>query len=175
MGHIRATEFSKGSNPTITRKFIKTWKDEIVLVGNQRMEVSGDIIAEEMGLDMEGINFYWDRKLSDRGVDEFADSAKEHNRLVKIGNSYFSPRSILHPWIFFMFLVIEYLTLDSHFTKIYGHHFMLVNHFRHRVRIYFPFYLRQSLGNSILVFQNDPEGDHAYHEGLMVLIMNLLK
>ena len=74
-----------------------------------------------------------------------------------------------------MFVVIEYLTLDGRFTKIFGHHFMLVNYFKHRVRISFPFYLRQLLDYMILSIQNDPEGDHAFHEGLMVLIMNLLK
>ena len=52
---------------------------------------------------------------------------------------------------------------------------MLVNHFRHRVRLNLPFYLRQSLGNTILAIQNDPEGDRVCHEGLMVLVMNLLK
>ena len=56
-----------------------------------------------------------------------------------------------------------------------GHYFMLVNHFRHGIRINLPFYLRQSLGNSILAFQNDLNGDHIFYEGLMVLIMNLPK
>ena len=108
-------------------------------------------------------------------VDEFEDSTKEFNRLVKICNSYFNPSSILHHWVCVMFVIIEYLNLDGCFTKIYGHHFMFVNHFRHRVRINFPFYLRKSLGNSILAFKNDFEGDHACHEGLIFLIMNLLK
>ena len=74
-----------------------------------------------------------------------------------------------------LFVIIEYLTLDGHFRKLYGHHFMLINHFRHGIRINMPFYLRQSLGYSILALQNDLDGDHACHEGLMVLIMNLLK
>ena len=29
--------------------------------------------------------------------------------------------------------------------------------------------------NTMLSIQNDPKGDHAYHEGLTVLVMNLLK
>lgn len=165
----------KGSNPSITRQFIKTWKDGSILVGNQRMEVTEDIIVEATCLDTEGINFYRDRKLSDRVVEEFAKTAKERNRLVKICNSYFRPGSISRPWRFVMFVVIEYLTLDDRFTKIFGYHFMLVNYFRHRVRLNLPFYLRQSLGTTILAIQNDPEGGHACHEGLMVLVMNLLK
>ena len=73
-----------------------------------------------------------------------------------------------------VFVIIEYLTLDGWFKKVYGHYFMLVNPFRHGIRINLPFYLRQSLGNSMLAFQNNPDGDHVFHEGLMVLIMNLL-
>ena len=132
----------KGNNLAITQQFIKTWRDGIVLVGNQRMEVSEDIIAEATGLEMEEINFYQDWKLSDRVVDKFAHLAKERNRLVKIGNSYFNLASISHPWRFVVFVIIEYLTLDGCFTKIYGHHFMLFNHFRHGIRINLPFYLR---------------------------------
>lgn len=48
----------KGSNPAITRQFIKTWKDGSISVGNQRMDVTEDIIVEAMGLDTEGISFY---------------------------------------------------------------------------------------------------------------------
>lgn len=55
----------KGSNLTITHQFIKTWKNGRILVGNHRMEVTKDIIAEATGLDMYGINFYRDRKLFD--------------------------------------------------------------------------------------------------------------
>ena len=70
---------------------------------------------------------------------------------------------------------MEYLTLDRRFTKLYGYHFMLANHFWHDVRINFPFYLLQSLSISTQAIQNDLNGEHVCHEGLMVLIMNLLK
>ena len=111
--------------------------------------MTNEVIAEATRLDMEGINFYWDRKLSDRAIDEFVDSAKERNRLVKISNSYFNLASVSWPWRFMLFVIIEYLTLDGIFTKLYSYHFMLANHFRHGIRINFPFYLRQSLGLSI--------------------------
>ena len=106
------------------------------------MEVLEDIIVKVMGLDMEGINFYHDRKLSDRAIDEFMDSAKERNRLVKISNSYYNLASVSRSYRFVLFVIIEYLTLDGHFTKLYGYHFMLVNHFRHSIRLNFLFYLR---------------------------------
>lgn len=93
---------------------------------------------------------------------------------MKIGNSYFNHASISRPWRFILFVIMEYLTLDGQFTKLYGYHFMLANHFRHDVRINFPFYLKQSLSLSIQETQNDPNREHVFHEGLMVLIMNVL-
>ena len=84
----------KGNNPVITQQFIKTWRDGSILVKNHRMEVSDEIIVEAMRLDMEGINFYQNRKLSDRAIDEFVELVNERNQLVKISNSYFNLASI---------------------------------------------------------------------------------
>ena len=58
------------------------------------MEVIEDVIATAMRLEMDGINFYQERKLSDRAIDEFVDSKHEKSRLVKIGNSYINPTSV---------------------------------------------------------------------------------
>ena len=131
--------------------------------------------VEDIGLGVDGMNFYRDKKVSNKVVNKFAEIAKERKHLVKISNSYFSSNNISCPWRFVLFSLIEYVTLDGCFTKICGHHFMLVNHFRHGLRIDFPFYLCQSLGSTNLTLSNDLEGDHAFHEGLMVLIINLLK
>lgn len=51
----------------------------------------------------------------------------------------------------------------------------MANHFRHNFRVNLPSYLLQSLSNSTLAIQRDPTGEHACHEGLMVLVMNVLK
>lgn len=74
-----------------------------------------------------------------------------------------------------LFVIMEYLTRDGQFTKLYGYHFMLANHFRHGIRINFPFYFRQSLCFSIQAIQNYLNGEHVCHEELVVLIMNVLK
>ena len=47
------------------------------MVGNQRMEVIKEVIAEAMGLELEGLNFYREQKLFDRVVDDFVDSKLE--------------------------------------------------------------------------------------------------
>ena len=48
----------KGNNPTITQQFIKTLRDNSIMVGNQRMEVTEEVIVEAIGLDMDDIKFY---------------------------------------------------------------------------------------------------------------------
>ena len=35
------------------------------------MDMIEEVIEEAMGMDMDGINFYRDRKLSDRAIDKF--------------------------------------------------------------------------------------------------------
>lgn len=37
------------------------------------MEVTEEVIAEATGLDMNGINFYQDRKLLDKAIDKFVE------------------------------------------------------------------------------------------------------
>ena len=89
-----------GGNPTITQQFLKTWKEGLIMVGNQCMEIIEEVIVEAMGLDLEGLNFYREWKLSNRVVDDFVDSETEKARLVKIGKSFINPASISRPWRF---------------------------------------------------------------------------
>ena len=91
------------------------------------MEVTEDVIAKATGLELDGINFYREQKLSDRPVNEFLESEHEKICLVKIGNSYINMASVSHPWHFVSFMIMEYLTLDGRFMKCYGYHFMLAN------------------------------------------------
>lgn len=86
-----------GGNLNIMQHFIKTWREISVMVGNQRMEITVEVIAEAMGLEMEGLNFYRERKLSDRAIAEFADSKVEKSRMIKVGKSYINPALISHP------------------------------------------------------------------------------
>ena len=47
------------------------------MVGNQHMEVTKEVIVEATGLEMDDINFYQERKLSDRAIDEFVELEHE--------------------------------------------------------------------------------------------------
>ena len=51
------------------------------------MDIMEDIIAEATSLHIEGINFYRDSNLSDSAIEEFVETTKERNRLVKIANA----------------------------------------------------------------------------------------
>ena len=63
----------KGNNPAITLQFVKSWKDISVMVGNQRMYVTEEIIAEATGLELVGINYYRERKLSDKAIEDIVE------------------------------------------------------------------------------------------------------
>ena len=139
------------------------------------MEISEEVIVETTGLELEGINFYREKKLLDRAIKEFVDSKLEKSHLVKIVKSYINLASISCPWHFVLFVIMEYITLDGRFMKCYGYHFMLANHFRPSVKINFPYYLKQSLSIFVQGIHKDPNGEHVCHESLMVLIMNVLK
>ena len=87
------------------------------MVGNQRMEVTEEVMAKATGLELEGLNFYREQKLSDRSVDDFVDFEMEKACLVKIAKSFINLASISYPWKFVMFFIMEYLMLDGRFTK----------------------------------------------------------
>lgn len=70
---------------------------------------------------------------------------------------------------------MKFFTLDGRFTKIYGHHFVLLNHFRHNEKISFPFYLLSSLSASIFDFKENPHVNPVLHQGLISLIYKQLK
>ena len=69
------------------------------------------MIVEAIGLGVDGMNFYRDRKVLDKVMIEFVETTKERNYLVKISNSYFSSNRISSPWRFVYFVLIKYVTL----------------------------------------------------------------
>lgn len=65
---------------------------------------------------------------------------------------------------------MEYLTLDCHSTRVYGHHFVIMNHFRHGVKMSFLFYLMSILRANFNDHKKNPSKFPILHEGLLVLI-----
>ena len=62
------------------------------------MEVTVETIAEAIGLDLDGMNFYRERNILDKAIDDIAKTEQERNRLVKIGTSYFNLAFVSCSW-----------------------------------------------------------------------------
>lgn len=60
--------------------------------------------------------------------------------------------------------------MDGHFTRVYSYHFSLLNHFRYKVRVSFPYYLLYSLRKSLDDHKKNPKGFPILHTGLIRLI-----
>ncbi|XP_059066974.1 uncharacterized protein LOC131858067 [Cryptomeria japonica] len=119
-----------GKDPAVTKHFIKNWKNGKILVGSHMMIVDEEIIAEATMI-TEGMKFYRDRSIFDKAADKFHVTDDERKKMVKVDSSYHSPKQICRPWRFVLFATITYITLDGRFTRAYGHHFVLLNYFRH--------------------------------------------
>ena len=68
----------------------------------------------------------------------------------------------------------EYFILDGRAKHVHKFHFVFLNHFRHKDRIFFPFYLRFSLLHSLQAHRKK-ESHSILHEGLILLIENYCK
>lgn len=66
---------------------------------------------------------------------------------------------------------MEYITVDGHFTIVYGYHFSLLNHFCNKVMISLPYYLRYSLKKSLEDNKKNPNRFSILHTGLIRLIV----
>lgn len=127
------------------------------------------VIAKVIDLSINGIIFFKDKKFSEAATNNFL-KGKEKNRLVKSlkGENDTSPIKLL--WAVVLKVLMQYLSLDGCFTRMYGHHFVLLNDFRHKSKISFPFYLWSLLDSSI----KDHRKNHKsliLDEGLMLLIL----
>ena len=96
------------------------------------------------------------------------------NELVKV-DTYYEIESIKKLWRYVLKILIEYITLDSRFDRIRTHHFVLLNHFRHGVKIYFPFYLYTFMSKGIQGYKKKLVTNPALHEGLLLLVYKFLK
>ena len=62
---------------------VKSWKEGEVKIDGIDFQVNEGAIVEVMGIPIEGIKFYRDKKISLSTVKEFAKNAKEKKDLVK--------------------------------------------------------------------------------------------
>ena len=128
-----------------------------------------EVIATITKIPMEGIKFFRDKKLLANVVMDFMESEKELKVLWKI-DTYIIPDSIKKRWRYVLKAIIEYFTLDPRFDRACTHHFVILNHFWHNVRISFPHYLLTSMRKVVESFKRKPIANPALHEGLLLLI-----
>ena len=99
---------------------------------------------------------------------------EEKEALVKRG-THFLLSSIKPLWRFVLRAIIKYITLDTKFDRICTYHFVLLNHFRYGVKIFFPLYLYSSMNDNINDFKEKNTRNPALHEGLLLLIYEYFK
>lgn len=89
--------------------------------------------------------------------------------------SYYDLVRIVSHWRKVLNVLMEYATLDGRSTRVFGYHFLLLNHFKNQVRVSLPFYLASSLNASLHNHRQHPIRHFVLHEGLLVLIHGYFK
>ena len=107
-------------------------------------------------------------------VKDFVKDKYERKKLIKV-KIYYEMESIKKLWRYVLWVIIEYISLDSRFDRIKMHHFILLNHFRHGIKISFPFYLFTSMSKGIEGLKRKIIANPALHEVLLLLVYEYLK
>lgn len=126
-----------------------------------------------MGLSMAGRKFYRDKNISQNARKNFLHD-RERARIVCLDCGGYDRMQIKPIWWEVVMDLMHYFMLDARFMALYGHHFVLLNHFFHCKLVSFHFYLLSSLEEGILKFKRNPKNPYL-HEGLMLLIVDFLK
>ena len=127
-----------GFDQEVTKIMVGSWKDGRVKVNGVYFQITEEVISTISKIPIEGFKFFRDKKLSANTVKDFVESEKELKVLRKI-DTYYVPDSMKKRWRYVLRAVIEYITLDPRFDRARTHHFVILNHFRHNVRISFPY------------------------------------
>ena len=153
---------------------VNSWKDGKVKVNRTYFQITEEVIAAVAEIPREGIKFFRDKKMSMNAVDNFVKNLKEEKRLVK-SETFYEYNSIKKLWRYMLRALIEYVTLDLQFDRVRTHHFILLNHFQHGVKILFSFYLFTSLSKVLSCYKKKPSANPALHEGLLLLVYEHFK
>ena len=158
-----------GFDQEVTKSMVESWKDGRVKVNGVYFRITEEVIVTITEIPIDGFKFFRDKKLSANAVRDFVESEKELKALRKI-DTYYVPDSIKKWWRYVLRAVIEYFTFDPRFDRAPTHHFVILNHFRHKVRFSFPYYLLTSMCKAVESFKRKPIANPALHEGLLLLI-----
>ena len=153
---------------------VGSWKDGKVKVNEVSFMITKEVIVTISEIPIEGFKFFRDKKLLANAVRDFVKDAKELKALKMI-DTYYIPDTMKKLWRYVLRAIIEYITLDPRFDWAHTHHFVLLNHFRHSRKNYFPFYLLMSMTKVVESFKRKPNVNPTLHEGLLLLIYENFK
>lgn len=160
-----------GFDANVTSKFAKGLKGGRIQMFGRDFEIDEKLVVEVTSLSMEGAKFYRDRWLSDAAVKKFPKDDKERKKLAKVSKSNYDTGNIKTVWCFVLTVIMKYITLDGRVTRASGHQLVLLNHFKHKVQISFPFFLQASFNANIKEHKKNP----ILHGGLLLLIFEHIK
>lgn len=133
-----------------------------------RFKLDANLIAMVTGMPHLGLNFFRDLKVSNNVVKLFLHK-EERAKIGKAMGGYYNASNIKKIWGCVLNAIMEYITVEGHFTRVHTYHFVLLNHFRHKKRISLPYYLFRSLSRSLNKHSKNPSTP-VLHCGLIFLI-----
>lgn len=137
------------------------------------MKLSEEFITEITGLPMEGLKFSKETSILNAALKKFPKTDEEDKNIEKNGDFY-DLSQIKVIWRDVLLCIHEYFILDGRAKRVHKFHFLFLNHFRYKYRIYFLFYLKYSLIQSLQAHRKK-ESHYVLHEGLILLIENYYK
>lgn len=151
---------------------MNAWHNRVLRIFGVDVTIE-DFIAEVIGLSMQGRKFYKEKTMSLSARMNFLWD-KEKVKIKRLSCGGYDRTSIKPIWGDVAMALMHYYTLDGRYFTIYGHHFMLLNHFHHGNLVSFSFHLLLSLENGILEFRKNSNNPFL-HEGLIFLIVEHIK
>ena len=133
-----------GYKTYIINSLFKNWFEDRVTLHGVTVKMTKKFIVDIMGLLMEGIKFSKETSISNVTFKKFPKMEAEEKNLEKNGDFY-ELNQIKVNWRDVLPCIHEYFILDGRAKRVHKFHFVFINHFWHKDRISFPFFLKYSL------------------------------
>lgn len=152
------------SKKSVSHGFAKGWSNNKVSLFGQTWKLDEDLVAEVTRLQEEGTKFYRDRKFSVEATKNFPKNDEERAQFAQKENVFYQlPYQVNFFRQKMLRVLMEYLTVDRRFSKVYNYHFVILNYFRHGSKILLPFYLASSLNDSLVDHAKKPKSYSIAH------------
>lgn len=158
----------QGHDKSISIQFVKDWKDRKVEYGGQKVLINEELIAEAIGLGMDGYRFF------NKRIDRPAEERKfvEGNEKLVFVTMGLQVSFIPPPFNEVTRMMVRYISLEGRFVIVPLKHLVFLNHFHRNYTVCLPHYLLNSLERSFLEFQKHARAV-PLHQGLIFLLHKL--